>query len=259
MKKLALAVVCAMLYIPLAGAYVIDGDVDDWGIDLNNADSMGYLDNYLPSGGLDIDAVTEDNTDAFQEWKQVYPGWSYKNKFDAEAMYFDNDAHNAYIAIITGLPESGSNGWAPGDIGIDVNRDGVYEFGLNIRNKELYSSLTGNDWNGVGINWSPSTPGPWTIKDGEGIDKGSVNFVYSSVQNTHYVLEASIPLSLLGISANPGDPINYLDIHWTMECGNDYLNLSADVNPVPEPSSIALMLMGFLGLAGVKFHRVKIL
>jgi len=98
MKKLVLAVVCALLYIPLAGAYVIDGNVSDWGIDLNDANNMGYLDTHLPSGGLDIDVATEDNTDASQGWKQVYPGWSYKNKFDAEAIYFDNDAHNAYIA-----------------------------------------------------------------------------------------------------------------------------------------------------------------
>jgi len=65
-------------------------------------------------------------------------------------------------------------------------------------------------------------------------------------------------LSLLGISANIGDPVTPLTIHWTMECGNDYLNLDADVNPVPEPSTIMFMVMGLLGLAGIKFHRIRI-
>ena len=264
MKRLVLAVVCALLYTPLAGAYVIDGNVSDWGINLNNANNMGYLDTHLPSGGLDIDVATEDNTDASQGWEQVYPGWSNKNKFDAEAMYFDNDAHNAYIAIVTGLPKSGSSGWAPGDIGIDVNRDGVYEFGINTATGRLYGSLGETNWEGVyydGVNHNPdySEANPWNIIDSPSKRLDYVPFVYSLEQNTHYVLEVSIPLSLLGISANVGDPISYLNIHWTMECGNDYLNLSADVNPVPEPSSIALMLMGFLGLAGVKFHRVNIL
>jgi len=264
MKKLVLAVVCTMLYIPLVGAYVIDGNVGDWGIDLNNANNMGYLDTNLPSGGLDIDVVTEDNTDASKGWVQVYPGWSYKNKFDAEAMYFDNDAHNAYIAIITGLPKSGSSGWDPGDIGIDTDGDNIYEFGINTATGRLYGSLDASDWDGVyydGVNHNPdhSEAGPWNIIDDVSKRMDYVQFVYSSVQNTHYVLEASIPLNLLGLSANSGDPIMPLTIHWTMECGNDYLKLDADVNPVPEPASIMFMAMGLLGLAGIKFHRVRML
>jgi len=44
-----------------ATSYTIDGNVDDWGINLSSATSKGYLDTNLPSGGLDIDCVTEDN------------------------------------------------------------------------------------------------------------------------------------------------------------------------------------------------------
>ena len=91
--------------------YVIDGDVSDWGIDLFAASSKGYLNSHLPSGGLDIDCVTEDNASTAinpargDHWWKVGPLWSWYNYFDAEAIYFDNDQDYAYIAIIQGLPE----------------------------------------------------------------------------------------------------------------------------------------------------------
>lgn len=87
--------------------YVIDGDVSDWGIDLFAASSKGYLNSHLPSGGLDIDYITEDNAYNGGGWQYVGPGWTYQNYFDAEAIYFDNDQDYAYIAIIQGLPEAG--------------------------------------------------------------------------------------------------------------------------------------------------------
>ncbi len=250
------------LYFPSAKAYNIDGYLTDWKVDLSSANNKGYLDTHLPSGGLDIDVATEDNTDASYGWRQVYPGWSYENKFDVEAIYFDNDATNAYIAIVTGLPKSGSSGWDPGDIGIDVNGDNIYEFGINTATGRLYGSLDETDWDGVyydGVNHNPdySEANPWNIIDKKSKRLDYVPFVYSLNQNTHYVLEASIPLSLLGLSANLGDPITYLTIHWTMECGNDYLNLEATVNPIPEPLSIVMMGIGVLGFIGLKFKKIK--
>jgi lipopolysaccharide/colanic/teichoic acid biosynthesis glycosyltransferase len=82
---------------------------------------------------------------------------------------------------------------------------------------------------------------PWTINQGTRL--GGVDFVYSGDQNSHYVMEARIPLGLLGLA----DAYHLLNIHWTMECGNDALDLGADVDPVPEPSTMALMFMGIVG------------
>ncbi|CAD7772621.1 MAG: hypothetical protein KIIPBIDF_00374 [Candidatus Methanoperedenaceae archaeon GB50] len=87
--------------------YVIDGKVSDWGIDLFAASSKGYLNSHLPSGGLDIDYITEDNAYNGGGWQYVGPGYTYQNYFDAEAIYFDNDQDYAYIAIIQGLLEEG--------------------------------------------------------------------------------------------------------------------------------------------------------
>lgn len=243
-------------------AYIIDGYVDDWGIDLTavNAGKTGYLDTNTPDGGLDVDFVTEDNTAYDKSWQWVGPGWSYSNYYDAEALYFDNDGATAYIAVITGLPKEGpqinnAECFYPGDIGFDLNNDGVYEYGLDVREYDvlhrkakLYKNLTVADWKPVV--YFPSA-NPWEIKSGVAFDW--VDFVYSGEQKTHYVLEARIPLSSLGLD---GKTAKELKAHWTMQCGNDVLNLQADINPVvPEPGTLMLFGTGIFGILVPTFRK----
>jgi len=254
MKRMLIFVVL-MMTPAMANGYTIDGNLDDWGIELSasGADIMHYLDNNLPSGGLDIDYVTEDNADITcnpdrgDYYWYVGPLYSYKNYFDVEAIYFDNDALYAYIAVVTGLPPGGYWGYDPGDIAIDVNMDNVYEYG--IRGQKLWNV---REWYEAG---HPDS-NPWKIKSGT--EKVDAQFVYLTIdQKTHYVLEARVPLSALGLSANPGDPVQPLRIHWTMKCGNDYLTLEADVNPTPEPATLLLLGSGLLGLGGYAGARRK--
>ena len=234
-----------------ASAYEIDGDVSDWGIDLyqSGADLKGYLDTNSPTGGLDIDYWTEDNADRTTGFFQVNPGYSQGNQYDAEAIYFDNDSTYGYIAIITGT--SINEYFGPGDIAIDFGPGGEYgyEYGIDIREKKLYYV---NDWENV-LYSQHSVSDPFAISNGA--FKNDVDLIYSSTAvNEHYVIETSFLLSDLGLE--PGD---VLGLHWTMRCGNDEVNVVADVNPVPEPATMFLLGAGLIGLTGLrkKFKKVK--
>lgn len=267
--------------------YTVDGQLDDWGVDLksSNPDAArkGYLDSHLPSGSS-VQVVHEDNADKYAEWTEVVPLWSYHNYFDAEAMYFDNDSKYAYIAVVTGLPKAGNDppgnpiggdmdyAFKPGDIAIKTKNDAAFSYGIDIDEgsdptTRKLKSVT--DWASVCYPEGYSA-NPYMIVAGTAI--GDVAFVYGDEQNSHYVLEAAIPLSALGLAF--GDSVT---VHWTMECGNDFLDLNATVKPVsqsgplpvPEPGPFFLAGMGMLvgvvarcrslsGQAGIRRQRPSI-
>lgn len=256
----AILLMSMFLVVPFASAvgYVVDGDVSDWGINLNEATYDGYLNTVTPASPS-AEYIREDSVGS---GGYVEPGYG-GQAFDIEAMYFDSDSVYGYLAIITGFPLAGAQSFGPGDLGIDVSsatasvigdssQTTVYEFGIDLDNSKLYSVLT---WQGVYYDSNPSpdyasTSDPWIIHTTTGEANG-VNFVYSNnAINSHYVYEFSFLLSDLGIAY--GDAINF---HWTMECGNDYLDLPATVNHAPEPTSMLLLGTGLIGISAVSRRK----
>ena len=254
------------LHVGAASGYTIDGYLLDWGIDLSvaAAANVGYLDSNVPLGGSNLKYITEDNADldnnndgnpdtSSDPYKFVGPGYSIGNKYDVEAIYFDHDGTYGYLAIVSGLPKSDT--YEPGDISIDVGRDGIYELAIdvpttgydssNIVSTNLYSVSV---WDNV-IFGSHFAANPWRINTGT-ILGTAFNLAYSSDQNSHYVIETSFPLAYLGL--NSGDTMNF---HWTMECGNDFLVLDPEYNNVPEPATLLLLGTCLMSLAGVRRKR----
>ncbi|MBI4686551.1 MAG: PEP-CTERM sorting domain-containing protein [Nitrospirae bacterium] len=265
-----------MIFVLLTGivaAELVNADtlfLDDWGV------TPGV---WTPtSGPSHIEWISEDFTDAGTGY--VGPG-SGGQPFDAEAAYIGIQGTKIYVAVVTGMPQTGSKDpwrydnpaytsydwnrslekyWVdPGDIGLDMGNDGIYEFAITTRPDNSKSShtptagagrvLSGNliwtdprawsttigytEWGGISDPWAVNT-------FDNAISLGS-NFRYGAFGTDHYAIEAIIDNSLLGL--NNGD---LLTLHWTMECGNDYLHLLDPVSQIPEPSTFILLGSGLM-------------
>ena len=251
---------------------VTDGNIADWGVTFTSEGwKKNYLQAHLPVGKNDVDYVTEDNADKNSRNELVGPGYTQGNTYDAEAMYFDNDRNYGYIAIVTGLSPTEST-YPAGDILLDTgqfqlggaNERSLYQYVIDIGESKLYK-LTGDAnhrsaWKNVAFSeYAESNPWRATHNNNKRTFIADVLFHYSPAAiQTHYFLEARFPLAGLGLSANPGDPDQDLWLHWTMKCGNDVLNLKADIDPVstPEPATFALLLSG-LGFGWRSFRNKK--
>ena len=191
---------------------------------------------------------------------RVYPGWG-GQAFDVEYLGLYITSDEVYFGLQTGFNVAAADvsGYRPGDFALDVNGDGTYDYAIDFSISGATASFSLYDVTSWKDSDYFSTANPFEMFEmKEGTEAfafagafGSGEYANNIDGGTSYVLEGSFSLSLL--DAYTGNDIG---IHWTMECGNDYLNQTSA--PVPEPATMLLFGCGLIGLATVgrkKFQK----
>ncbi|EKD28811.1 MAG: hypothetical protein ACD_79C00196G0002 [uncultured bacterium] len=198
--------------------------------------------------------------------------------YDVEFLGLATDANKLYFGLQTGHSPVDKI-YPPGDFALEVSgNDSLWDFAIDyditgndatfylINMKDAafvpYSSTTTEtSWREVKYTRKPndhSVSNPFeAIYDVDDIistftleDVFSSNNRDTKGNKNSYVLEGCFDLSLIERIAGDVED-NSLTLHWTMGCGNDYLNVSRGPvpnNEVPEPSSILMLFSGLFGI-----------
>lgn len=185
----------------------------------------------------------------------VGPGWG-GQAFDAEYLFYKEEGNKLSIGlqsgfdILTGAQVYGGHTYYAGDLALGFNGGGynyAIDFGLVTRNingdkvglgsgdQDAAGLYQATEWNNE-ISFAVSAP--------FGMDEGAFISGISTSQGSgsgSYFRTATIDLDSLGFE------VTSFSAHWTMSCGNDVVEGTANV---PEPSALLLMAGGLLGLFG---------
>lgn len=227
-------IVCSVAVLLLAqgglASIIVDGQLDDWG-------ATPFAD-WVPDAPA---WYIEENWGDHPGEHGAYPYGG--ETFDQEALYALVDSGDLYVTIVTSFPEGGAfargNQVMPGDVAIDLDGDDIYEYGIIGHGSNKGDVYYGPAWSlPHGFIGFPQD-GPSTLSGGTYV--GTVPFVYANAGDLEgngtdtFVLEMSVPLSLLG------DPVGPASLHHVMTCGNDALD-GAFI--VPEPATLGLLMIG---------------
>ena len=276
-------VLACLVAITYAGPLTVDGNLaNDWGINVLDGPIAGDTtpSNINEYGGMTVDGLTvwfhsEDTNDTSNSYSlgPYSGGQNYDGEFLGATIY-DN---KLWISVVSGQrPDNGPSLYSPGDIRITTD-SGV--FGVEVGGGAYSTSDTGyaiveGDYgstyslNGSGYTvsvlntFSPAAGSMWFEPTWKvdpidtsvpkqidpsmyvGVFAGMADYTFTRNSSTgqHSVIEMSVPLAYF-------TGFNLQTIEWRPSCGNDELSLIVELNAVPEPGSLALLLAGVACLA----------